>query len=213
MDIYASDEEKAEAIKQWWRDNGRSVVAGVILGGAAIFGFRYWTTHEDLQAQNASVLYQQAAIQMNQSEYDQAQATVAQLTQDYDSTAYAVFAALELAQVAVKKNELSKAEEQLSWVLDKAKLSAHRDLARLRLVQLNLQQENYAKANELITNAETVAFSSMFAELEGDIALAQGKNDEARGAYQRAVASIAVGDPRQQLLQLKLDDVAVAHEG
>jgi predicted negative regulator of RcsB-dependent stress response len=213
MDIYASDEEKAEAIKQWWRDNGRSVVAGVILGGAAIFGLRYWTTHQDVQAQNASVLYQQAAIQMNQSEYEQAQSTVSQLTEEYASTAYAVFAALELAQVAIKKNELNKAEEQLNWVIDNAKLSAHRDLARLRLVQIHLQQDNYAVANDLIQNSETAAFSSLFAELEGDIALAQGKADDALVAYQRAVASMTIGDPRQQLLQLKLDDVAVAHEG
>jgi len=138
---------------------------------------------------------------------------VTQLTEDYNSTAYAVFAALELAQVATKKNELSKAEEQLNWVIDKAKLNAHRDLARLRLAQIHLQQENYAEANNLIQSAETAAFNSMFAELEGDIALAQGKADDAHTAYQRAMASIAVGDPRQQLLQLKLDDVAVAHEG
>jgi predicted negative regulator of RcsB-dependent stress response len=213
MDIYASDEEKAEAIKQWWRDNGRSVVAGVLLGGAAIFGFRYWTTHQDLQAQNASVLYQQAVIQMNQSEYEQAQETVSQLTQDYDSTAYAVFAALELAQVAIKKNELNTAESLLSWVMDKAKLSAHSDLARLRLAQLNLQQDKFTEANDLIQAAETSAFNSLFAELEGDIALAQGNTDAAHTAYQRAVASLAVGDPRQSILQLKLDDVAVAHEG
>jgi predicted negative regulator of RcsB-dependent stress response len=213
MDIYASDEEKAEAIKQWWRDNGRSVLAGVILGGAAIFGFRYWTSQQDLQAQQASVLYQQAAIQMNQSDYEQAQKTVTDLTQDYGSTAYAVFAALELAQSASDKGEWGAAKEQLSWVLDNAELNAHRELARLRLVQVYLQQENYADADALIEAAETSAFTSMFAELQGDIALAQGKPDVARDAYKRAVASLVVGDPRQSLLQLKLDDVAGAHEG
>jgi predicted negative regulator of RcsB-dependent stress response len=212
MDIYASDEEKAEAIKQWWRDNGRSVVAGVILGGAAIFGFRYWTSQQEVLAQNASVLYQQAAIQMNQADYEKAQETVAQLTQNYDSTAYAVFAALELAQAATTRNELDRAEEQLNWVVDTAKLSAHRDLARLRLVQINLQQQNYEQATALIDAAETSAFNSMFAELEGDLALAQGNMAEAQNAYQRALASLAVGDARQSLLQLKLDDVAVAHE-
>jgi predicted negative regulator of RcsB-dependent stress response len=212
MDIYASDEEKAEAIKQWWRDNGRSVVAGVVLGGAAIFGFRYWTAQQDLQAAQASVLYQQAAIQLNQTNYEQAQETVSQLKQDYDATAYAVFAALELAQSATQKGEWDVAEQQLTWVVDNAELSAHRDLARLRLVQINLQQDDYDEADALIAAAETSAFTSLFAELEGDIALAQGKADAARDAYMRAVSSLAVGDPRQSLLQLKLDDVAETHE-
>jgi predicted negative regulator of RcsB-dependent stress response len=212
MDIYASDEEKAEAIKQWWRDNGRSVVAGVVLGGAAIFGFRYWTAQQDLQAAQASVLYQQAAIQLNQTDYEQAQETVSQLKQDYDATAYAVFAALELAQSATQKGEWDVAKQQLSWVVDNAELSAHRDLARLRLVQIHLQQDSYDEADALITAAETSAFTSLFAELEGDIALAQGKADAARDAYMRAVSSLAVGDPRQSLLQLKLDDVADTHE-
>jgi predicted negative regulator of RcsB-dependent stress response len=213
MDIYASDEEKAEAIKQWWRDNGRSVVAGVVLGGAAIFGFRYWTAQQDLQAAQASVLYQQAAIQLNQTDYEQAQETVSHLKQDYDATAYAVFAALELAQSATQKGEWDVAKQQLTWVMDKAELSAHRDLARLRLVQINLQQDNYDEADVLITSAETAAFTSLFAELEGDIALTQGNADAARNAYMRAVSSLAAGDPRQSLLQLKLDDVADAHEG
>lgn len=31
MDIYASDDEKGEAIKNWWRENGRSVITGVVL--------------------------------------------------------------------------------------------------------------------------------------------------------------------------------------
>ena len=212
MDIYASDEEKAEAIKQWWRDNGRSVVAGVVLGGAAIFGFRYWTAQQDLQAAQASVLYQQAAIQLNQTDYEQAQETVSQLKQDYDATAYAVFAALELAQSATQKGEWDVAEQQLTWVVDNAELSAHRDLARLRLVQINLQQDDYDEADALIAAAETSAFTSLFAELEGDIALVKGKADAARVAYLRAVSSLAVGDPRQSLLQLKLDDVADTHE-
>lgn len=212
MDIYASDEEKAEAIKQWWRDNGRSVVAGVVLGSAAIFGFRYWTAQQDLQAAQASVLYQQATIQLNQTDYEQAQETVSQLKQDYDATPYAVFAALELAQSATQKGEWDVAEQQLTWVVDNAELSAHRDLARLRLVQINLQQDDYDEADALIAAAETSAFTSLFAELEGDIALAQGKADAARDAYMRAVSSLAVGDPRQSLLQLKLDDVADTHE-
>jgi predicted negative regulator of RcsB-dependent stress response len=200
VDIYASDEEKAEAIKQWWRDNGRSVVVGVVLGGAAVFGFRYWTTQQAIQSEQASVLYQQAVIQMNQSEVEPAGETVLQLQEDYSSTAYSVFAALELAEKATKENELALAQTHLTWVMDNAKLSGHRELARLRLVQINLQEGEFKEASSLIDSAETSAFSSLFSELEGDVELAQGNVDAAREAYQRAFVTLSAGEPRQSVL-------------
>lgn len=213
MDIYASDEEKAEAIKQWWRDNGRSVVAGVALGAAAIFGFRYWMNHQQVQTEQASVIYQQAAIQLNRSEVAEAQTTVARLTQDYASTAYAVFAALEMAEAAVVNGDNALAAEQLNWVINNADLTSHQELARLRLAQLHLNQGELEKASALVGQAQLAAYDSLFAELKGDIKLAQGDTEAAHSAYQRAMLSLAAGEPRQTLLKMKLDQVAVAHEG
>ena len=46
MDIYASDEEKGEEIKRWWRENGLSVMLGIAFGIAALVGGRYWLTQK-----------------------------------------------------------------------------------------------------------------------------------------------------------------------
>jgi predicted negative regulator of RcsB-dependent stress response len=213
MDIYASDEEKAEAIKQWWRENGRSVIAGIVLGGAAIFGFRYWMNYQQVQTEQASVMYQQAAIQLNQSEPEQAQKTVDQLMQDYGSTAYAVFAALEMAEKAAAKGDNDTAVSHLNWVIDKANMASHRELARLRLAQLHFSAGELEQASVLVEQAELTAYQSLFAELQGDIKLAQGDTAAAHSAYQQAMLTLAVGEPRQSLLQMKLDQVAVADEG
>ena len=213
MDIYASDEEKAEAIKQWWRDNGRSVVAGVIFGAAAIFGGRYWLGHQQMQAEQASVIYQQAVVDIAQNEQDKAKTAAQQLMQDYPATAYAVFAALEMAQVATENNDYTAAKDYLSWVMEKAELSSHQELARLRLARLVFSEGDYEQAMTLVKASDLDAFQSLFAELEGDIQLAQGDNAAAHAAYQRAITSVALGEPRQTFLQMKLDDVAVAHEG
>lgn len=213
MDIYASDEEKAEAIKQWWRENGRSVIAGIVLGGAAIFGFRYWMNYQQVQTEQASVMYQQAAIQLNQSEREQAQKTVDQLMQEYGSTAYAVFAALEMAEKAAAEGDNDTAVSHLNWVIDKAGMASHRELARLRLAQLHLSAGELEQASALVEQAELTAYQSLFAELQGDIKLAQGDTAAAHSAYQQAMLTLAVGEPRQSLLQMKLDQVAVADEG
>ena len=42
MDIHRTEEEQVEAIKTWWKANGTSVIVGVVLGVAVIFGVRYW---------------------------------------------------------------------------------------------------------------------------------------------------------------------------
>jgi predicted negative regulator of RcsB-dependent stress response len=213
MDIYASDEEKAEAIKQWWRENGRSVIAGIVLGGAAIFGFRYWMNYQQVQTEQASLMYQQATIQLSQSQQEQAQTTVDQLMQNYGSTAYAVFAALEVAEKAAAEGDNSKAVSHLNWVVDNADMVSHRELARLRLAQLHLSTGELEQASALVEQAELTAYQSLFAELEGDIKLAQGDTAAAHSAYQQAMLTLAVGEPRQSLLQMKLDQVAVANEG
>ncbi len=213
MDIYASDEEKAEAIKQWWRENGRSVIAGIVLGGAAIFGFRYWMNYQQVQTEQASVMYQQATVQLSQSEREQAQKTVDQLMQDYGSTAYAVFAALEMAEKATAEGDNDTAVSHLNWVVDNASMASHQELARLRLAQLHVSAGELGQASALVDQAELSAYQSLFAELRGDIKLAQGDTAAAHSAYQQAMLTLAAGEPRQSLLQMKLDQVAVADEG
>jgi predicted negative regulator of RcsB-dependent stress response len=212
MDIYASDEEKAEAIKQWWRDNGRSVIAGIVLGGAAIFGFKYWTNFQQVQAEQASLLYQQSMELLGQAQTEAAASSADQLKARFPDTAYAVFAALQLAQSHVEQEDYATAKAQLEWVIVQAKLAGLRDLARYRLAKLHVNSEAFDEASEQISQAETNAYTSLLAELEGDIAKAQGQAQAANIAYQKALDTLLAEDGREMLLQFKLDDVAMHNE-
>lgn len=213
MDIYASDEEKAEEIKRWWRENGVSVMAGIVLGAAVIFGGRYWLNYQQLQAEQASVIYQQSVAYLSQDKMSEAELAVQQLMQEYASTAYAVFAALQMAQSAADNNDLAAAKDYLNWVVANADLSSHQELARLRLAGLMFSEGDNEQALALVKASKSTAFSSLFAELEGDIQLAMGNKSAAHSAYQRAVISVGAGEPRQMLLQMKIDDVAATNEG
>ena len=42
MTDFKTDEEKAEELKAWWKENGTSVMAGIALAVAALFGWEYW---------------------------------------------------------------------------------------------------------------------------------------------------------------------------
>lgn len=209
MDIYASDEEKSEAIKQWWRENGLAVAAGIALGIVAIFGSRYWFSYQAAQANQAAGIYQQSLVTMSGGELELAQTTVDELQSDYSGTPYAAFASTEIATQLAKTDDLEAAMQQLQWVIDNADLAAQKDLARLRLARLTMDAGDFDVALQLTEQAETKGFDSLFAELQGDIYAAQNTAEQAHKAYQSALNSLSSNDPRYALLQMKRDDVAV----
>lgn len=212
MDIYASDEEKGEDIKRWWRENGRSVILGLVLGGGVIFGGRYWIDYKNTLAENASFTYQRVtqALQAQQSEV--ADTLTQQLFSEFSSTPYAVFAALDMASQALKDDDKEAAKLYLQWVTDNATLQGHLELARLRQAKILVDEAKLDQALELAKQSNSISFSSLFAELQGDILLAQGSHADARSAYQAAMMDLAKGEPRLVLLQIKLDDLAVEND-
>ena len=213
MDIYASDEEKGEEIKQWWRDNGTSVIVGCLLGVAVLFGGRYWMTYQQTNAENASNAYQKMISHLADDNYTEAENATQQLLSEFANTPYAVFSAFEMAQQSMSKDDLATTKTYLECVMTNAKLAGQAEIARLRLTQLLLNEGQYEQAIDLAEQSQTVAFDSLFSELRGDIYAAQGQAVEARAAYQSALLMLSQGEPRQVLLQLKLDDMAGSQDG
>ncbi|MBT3505234.1 MAG: tetratricopeptide repeat protein [Piscirickettsiaceae bacterium] len=208
MDIYASDEEKGEEIKRWWRENGLSVMIGIALGIAALFGGRYWLTQQAMNVSSASSLYQQANVYLAEGRAAEAASSVDLLFSDYAATPYATFAALDMAKNSLENQDVNGAKAYLEWVIGNAKLVGQQEIARLRLSQLQLKEENYVDAMATANQGGTLAFKSLFDELKGDIYIAQGKMSEAAVAYQSAKAALEQNEPRGLILKLKLDDIA-----
>ena len=40
---YETEEQQVEALKDWWAENGRAVIAGVVLGVVVIGGLGLWS--------------------------------------------------------------------------------------------------------------------------------------------------------------------------
>lgn len=211
MDIYASDAEKSEEIKRWWRDNGRSVIAGVIIGIAVVVSWRYWFSYQQNQSENAATLYQQVVMAASESEYGQLESLTQELMQDYGRTPYAVFATFEMASLAAQ-SDTETAIEYLKWARENADLSAQEAVARLRLARLYLDKGEHNTALELIGSEPPIGFKSLYHELQGDIHLEMGEKMAAGQAYEMALSSAEPQRGRRAFLQMKLDDVAVHDE-
>ena len=82
-----------------------------------------------------------------------------------------------------------------------------RDIARLRLAGVLLDEKNFAEALKLLDMKHVAAFDGLYADLRGDILTAQNKRAEARAAYQIALEKSDERSSYRQLVQIKLDAV------
>jgi predicted negative regulator of RcsB-dependent stress response len=119
-----------------------------------------------------------------------------------------VFAALEMAKYSASNNDLTSSKTYLNWVIEHAKLAGQVDIARLRLAQILFTEGQYQEAIDITKQSDNGAFASLCSELRGDIYAAQQNKSQARAEYQTALSVLSQGEPRQQVIQLKLDDVA-----
>lgn len=207
MDLYASDEEKGEEIKQWWRDNGTSVVLGLVFAVAVFMGGRYWQANQQSHLTLAANHYQQLTVFLADNKIDEATSVGDSLFSDFSDSPHAVFAAFELAKQSASRDDLTTAKSYLEWVIEHAELSAQKAIAQLRLVQVMIQQGELSAAHSVVQQTEAGAFTSQFKELEGDILIAQEKYSEAEQAYRTVLSGLDSNDPRYMLIKLKLDDV------
>jgi len=203
--IYDTEEEQVEALKAWWKENGRSLIIGAILGAALILGWNYWQDQQQEKALEASALYGKLLVFADQEKDADAIKIAAQLVEQFPSSRYANYATLMQAKLKVNAGDLAAAKTILEPLLDKKNIEL-KNVARIRLVRLMYATKDYEKGLELISEADpetTKSFSANYDELTGDLYVALNRLGEARTAYQN-VLRVGKGSP---LLQMKLDDI------
>lgn len=208
MDVYRTEEEQVEALKKWWKENGKSVVIGLVIGLGAIFGWRTWQEEQLRQAEAASEMYQQMVIAVrDDNDPDQAQKTAEQIINDYGSTVYAVFAKLLQAKLAVDAQNLEGATEYLRWSLDNNHDKSLQHLIRLRLARVLLARDKSDAASSIIDVKQIGPFSAAYDELRGDIKQHDGDIEAARIAYQQALTKRQASRKDISVLEIKLDEL------
>jgi predicted negative regulator of RcsB-dependent stress response len=206
MATYDLDEqERLEELKAWWKRWGTLVltVLAVILAAAA--GWRWWQSHTMNQSLEAAAAYEKLTQSLAAGDAKAAVESGSLLIDQYGKTAYAPRAALLLAKLNVDRREPKSAQAQLEWVIANGKEAALRDLARLRLAGILLDDKQYDAALKQLDSPHSDAFGPRFDDLRGDVLLAQGKSAEARSAYQAAFSAMQEDHPYRSIVELKLD--------
>jgi predicted negative regulator of RcsB-dependent stress response len=208
VEPYRTEEEQLEALGRWWNENGRSTIAAIILALGVGFGYQGWKDYRQNQADGASDLYQRIlqvfSVPALSPEQQQIAVQLAeQLKADYGSSTYAQFAALQLARVAVDRNDLVEAQAQLRWVLGKAdKGSDVERIAQMRLARVLAASGEAEQALAILGQGGEGPYQASYAVARGDILLSAGREDEARDAYTAAL-SLAADDTALDLVAVE----------
>ena len=211
-----TDEEQVEAIKQWWKNNGSSLLIGIGAALAIMFGWQAWQNHQAQQrteASNQFVNLMNAFGSEDENRADTVMFVAKTLREDHADSAYAIYANLMLARVQLMQNsDAEGAVASLTWALDKSADTKPLSLVvRSRLARAQMALEDYDAALATLEGADNAdAFTAIFAELRGDILLAKGDQGGAREAY--LLARAQGENNRSGVLELKLADLGVGGE-
>ncbi|MBB5019785.1 putative negative regulator of RcsB-dependent stress response [Chitinivorax tropicus] len=199
------EQEQLDSLKSFWKQYGGMIMAVTSAAIIALVASQAWRHYQDSRAQAASTEY--TALEQALQKNDQAKAKEfsGRLASEYSKTPYAARAALLEAKQAFDKDDLKTATAKLSWVVENAVEPEIKDVARLRLAAVQLDQKQFDAALKALDAAPVDAFSSQFAEMKGDVLLAQGKKADAAKAYQHALNKLEKTAPGYQLVQMKLD--------
>lgn len=205
---YETDEERAEAIKKWWKENGSSVILGAGIGLAAIFGWRAWIDYRESTAQQASAAFERLLADTDSGTTRSALTQSKLLREEFSSTVYATLAALVQARIEIKAGNLAGARSALEQAITDSPDPGLTRTAALRLIRVLIAEGDLARATALVAKHDDGAgFGGAFATLRGDIAAAQGRTPDARAAYEQALTT---GAPNPDQVRMKLANLPPA---
>lgn len=201
------EQEQLDEFKAWWKLHGQKTIAVVAILVVSYLGYQGWHYYKDQQSLKASAQYESLLkLDMTDAKNLKAiQAASAQLMDNYPSTPYAGRAALTAAKANFQANELKSAKSQLEWAAKNAKEDAIQAMALLALASLQFEEKDYAGALKTLSENHTSGFDGLFADLKGDILVAQGKTADAKIAYKEALEKLDSQGKLLKFTQHKLE--------
>jgi predicted negative regulator of RcsB-dependent stress response len=200
------EQEQLAELKSWWKTHGNLVVAVIVGAAVAFAGWRYWKIYQANQATHAAVLFETVGKATVTGDAKALRDAAGSLVENYPRTLYASMGALVAARYYYDHNDPKSAKAQLQWVIERSSADDLRDLARLRLAAVLLDEKAYDEALKQLDASHGAAYDSQYAAMKGDILVAQGKPAEAKAAYKLALDKAGPQDaPLRETLRMRLD--------
>ena len=198
------EQEQLDELKAWWKRNGNTVMAGFTALALAYAGYQGWNIYQNKQSVAASVRYD-ALTKLDPKDTKAIQSASAELMEQYAGTPYASRAALLAAKVNYQAGDAKSAHAQVEWVVKNAKEEPLRAIGQLQLASFQYEEKQYDAALKTLSEKHDAGFDGLFADLRGDVLVAQGKKAEAKAAYAEALTKLDAEGRYRTFTERKLD--------
>ena len=178
MPLDLEEQEQVAELKAWWRQHGNLIVGTVLACAVAFAGWQGWRWYQASQAAQAG-------------DAKALRDAGGSLIESYPRTLYAAMGALVAARFHFDRNDFKAAKTQLEWVVERSPADDFKDLARLRLAAILLDEKAHDDALKVLDAKHAAAYDAQFAALRGDVLVAKNQPAEARAAYQLAIEKAA----------------------
>ncbi|MGH8705657.1 MAG: YfgM family protein [Burkholderiales bacterium] len=200
------EQEQIASLKAWWAENGNRVLGTVAAAALVVAGWQGWRVWQSSQSLQASALYETLVVAAQSGDAKALREAGGSLIESYPRTLYASMGALATARFHFERGDLKGAKAQLQWVVERTPSAELRDIARLRLAAVLLDEKNHDEALKLLAAEHAAPFAAQYAALKGDVLAAKNQSAEAKTAYRLALEK---ADGRNQAfrasVQMRLD--------
>jgi predicted negative regulator of RcsB-dependent stress response len=209
---YETEEQELEALKRWLKENGPSLVIGLVLGVGGLFGWRYYLDYKTDHSAIASDRYQTVLQQVSLGQADEYVVMQAdQLRSEFADTPYAVLVSFAQAKYEHSKGNDEQALMHLDWAMKNAATPEMEHTARLRIARILLAQKKLDEAGSILEKAYPVGFTAGYEELKGDLYIARGDIDQAKVAYDKAIGASTSDNRWLRLKRQELGEPAISN--
>jgi predicted negative regulator of RcsB-dependent stress response len=199
-------QEQLAEFKAWWKDNGTKVIAVLAAVAIGAAGWQGWYSWQAGQTQQAAALYEALVKAAQGGDAKSLRDAGGTLVETFPRTLYASMGALTAARFHFEHGDLKNARTQLQWVVERSPSDEMKDIARLRLAGVLLDDKAYDEALALLEAKHAAAMAAQYAALKGDILVAKNQPAEAKAAYKLALEKSEQRDAAfRASVQLRLD--------
>ncbi|WP_387490793.1 YfgM family protein [Photorhabdus sp. RM96S] len=205
MEVYTNENEQVDVIRRFFANNGKALVFGLVLGAGVLIGWRYWQSHQTNQLQESAEAFErvdQGLITSTKESHVAAEKFASET-----NNSYGVMTHMHLAQLAVEKNELTKADKFLSAAAGQVKNEDLLSLVNIRLARVQLAEDKADAALKTLEQVKGSGWVAVAEDIRGDALLKKGDIAGARAAYTKGLSS---NSPQaiKSMLNLKLNNLS-----
>ena len=206
MALDLEEQEQVAELKAWWKQHGSLITAVIVAAALGFSGWQGWRIWQQNQAANAAGLYDTLARAADAGDGKAMRDAGGTLIESYPRTLYATMGALTAARFHFDRNDLKSAKVQLQWVVDNAPSEEMRDLGRLRLAAVLLDEKGHDEALKLLNAPHAPSFEAQYAALRGDVLVAKNQTADARAAYKLALEKAGKQDNAfRETVRMRMD--------